>query len=77
MAFHTCGKYSRHGVALGEGEVCSYCAAIATRPEERCGTMKIIIESEQLQMDVLETLSTTSSLVKTEAEYLKFLEVAQ
>ncbi len=65
---HKCGIYGRERDAIPRKR-CSFCAALATSPDERTYGMKAIIEGEQLQMEMLELLRCTRPLSGLEQDY--------
>ncbi len=65
---HMCWKCSRPTSFADSRELCSYCAAITTCPEECCGAMKMVIDGEQLQTEVFEMLDATPSIVGSESQ---------
>ena len=53
---HTCGKVDLCEATEKRRDVCSFCAAMAIHPEKRSTAMKIVIEGEELQLELLRLL---------------------
>ncbi len=49
-------------------DFCSFCAAIRVSPEKRSGTMKTVIEVEQLQLEIKELLKSDGTKENHESE---------
>ena len=78
MGFHTCGNShtDREGLPTPR-ELCSFCAATAVSPDKRTNAMRMVIEGEQLQMEMLELLNAIPDLESIEAQHDNLLKVDQ
>lgn len=70
---HICDNLNSHS-STSPRNVCSYCAAIATSPDNRCTSMRRVIQGEQLQIEMIELLKH-SNLTKPEINQNNLLQV--